>query len=202
MTARPVIVPGAMPSRDGNGRSLPAKLRFYTPGSAFTTTKPVYSDYTLATALSQPVLSDAAGRWPQMWADDAEMFDVAWSDQVYDEQIDTFTNLSPANDATLASAELADNSATAAASSASAAAASAAAAQTVATQLGDLNTAVTDAQASATSAADSATAAANSAAQAATWNPTGYVQQTSLDTQLANTLASAKAFAIAAALTF
>lgn len=124
MTARPLIVPGAMPSRDANGRALAAKLRFYTP--ATTTYKAVYTDNTLTNQFSQPILSDSAGRWPSMWADDAQIFDAGWSDQVFDETIETFANLSPANDAVLASTAMAQGSADAAAASASAAAASAA----------------------------------------------------------------------------
>lgn len=123
MTARPLIVPGAMPSRDANGRPLAAKLRFYQAGT--TTYQAVYTDSTLINQISQPILSDAAGRWPAMWADDSKTFDVAWSDQAYDELIKSFTNLTPAADAAYASQSAADASATSAAASASAAATSA-----------------------------------------------------------------------------
>lgn len=114
MAARQLIVPGAMPSRDGNGRALPAKLRFYAPGAAFSTPAIVYTDDTLITAHPFPVLSDAAGRWPPMWADEASTFDVGWSDQVFDRTIRTFTDVTPANDAVLASVDLANAAAEAA----------------------------------------------------------------------------------------
>src|SRR5581483_5482920 len=99
MTARTIIVPGAMPSRDSNGRSLPAKFRFYLPNT--TTPTSVYTDNTLTVAHPFPLLSDAAGRWPTIWADDSLSFDVGWSDQVFDETIETFANISPAADAAL-----------------------------------------------------------------------------------------------------
>lgn len=46
-----------------------AKAYFYTTGGAFTTPKDVYSDAGLTTAVSQPVLSDAAGRLPRIFLD-------------------------------------------------------------------------------------------------------------------------------------
>lgn len=108
MTARRIIVPGAMPSRDANGRALPAKLRFYEAGTALTTPAIIYSNEALTVPHAFPILSDAAGRWPAMWADDSETFDVGWSDQVFDRQIAVFSDLSPADDAILASAALAE----------------------------------------------------------------------------------------------
>lgn len=111
MAARQIIVPGAMPSRDRNGRVLPAKLRFYEPGTAFSTPATVYTSSALDVAHDFPILSDAAGRWPAMWADENELFDVAWSDQVNDAPQGQWTNLSPADDAVLASVDLAEASA-------------------------------------------------------------------------------------------
>lgn len=181
MTARQIIVPGAMPSRDANGRAMPGKLRFYAPGT--TTPKTVYTASDLVTAHPFPILSDSAGRWPSIWADDAQSFDVGWSDQTFDKTIATYANVSPANDAVLASTALAQGSADAAAASAAtaaanatqnnavASAASAAAAATSATAAAGSATAAagsaTAASGSATTAAGSATAAATSAANAA-----------------------------------
>lgn len=108
MTARQIIVPGAMPSRDANGRALPAKFRFYLPGAALTTVATVYTDDTLTTPQPFPILSDSAGRWPPIWADDSLSFDVGWSDQTFDKTIDTFLSVSPADDAVLASVALCD----------------------------------------------------------------------------------------------
>lgn len=107
-------MPGAQPSRDANGRALPAKFRFYVPGATLSTPKTVYTDDTLIVAHPFPILSDSAGRWPQMWADEAESFDVGWTDQVYDATIRVFTDVSPADDAVLASADIAEAAAAAA----------------------------------------------------------------------------------------
>lgn len=125
MTARQMIVPGAMPSRDANGRNLPAKFRFYTAGTGGTVAGVVYADNTLTVPLSQPILSDSAGRWPEIWADEANSFDVGWSDQVFDETIRVFSNVSGADDAVLASVSMAQDAADQAVAAAQEAAASA-----------------------------------------------------------------------------
>jgi hypothetical protein len=119
MAARQIIVPGAMPSRDANGRALPAKFRFYEPGAALTTPATVYTDNTLTVPHDFPILSDAAGRWPAIWADEADSFDVGWTDQTFDATISgPFTGVTPASDAVLASVALCDIAAAAAAASA------------------------------------------------------------------------------------
>lgn len=108
MAARPLIVPGAMPSRDRNGRVVPAKLRFYEQGTAFSIPGVIYTDSSLMVTHDFPILSDAAGRWPAMWADEDEVFDVAWSDQANDRPLGgPWYDLSPADSATLGSVELA-----------------------------------------------------------------------------------------------
>lgn len=66
MTARRIIVPGAMPSRDDNGRALPAILRFYEPGTARNELKPVYTDNTLNIELEQPILSNVSASSAQI----------------------------------------------------------------------------------------------------------------------------------------
>jgi hypothetical protein len=172
MTARPLIVPGAMPSRDANGRALRGLLRFFAPGTS--TLKSVYSASDLVTALSQPIASDAAGRWPAMWAADTETFDAAWSDATFDQAIKTFANVSPANDAVLASVAMAQGAADAALLAQVAAEAARAATVAVAADLGDFDSAVTAAQAAQTAAAASAEAAAASAVAAAVFDPTTY----------------------------
>lgn len=133
MTARQMIVPGAMPSRDANGASLPALFRFYLDGTDTPTT--VYTSATLSVPLDFPIRSDAAGRWPDIWADAALYFNVGWSDQVFDNTIHVFTHIGPASDAVLASVAMASASADLAAASAAAAAASAAAAAAAAMKL-------------------------------------------------------------------
>lgn len=125
MTGRPLIIPGAMPSRDANGRVLPARLRFWVPGTNFSTPATIYSDQALTVPVYFEILSDLAGRWPQMWADDTLSFDVGWFDQVTLKQLGEWTDLSPAEDATLASVDMAQGAAEEAAASAAAAEAAA-----------------------------------------------------------------------------
>lgn len=139
MTARRVIVPGAMPSRDANGRALPAKLRFYQPATAFSTPATVYTTADLNVAHDWPLLSDVAGRFPAVWADDANTFDVGFTDQEYDRVIGgPYTNLAPLSDVMIASADQAEASATEAANSAADAAESADEAQTASDAAADL----------------------------------------------------------------
>ncbi len=138
MAARQIIVPGAQPSRDANGRALPAFLRFYAPNT--TTPKTVYQDAGLTTAHPFPLPSDAAGRFAPIWADEEEMFSVAWSDQVFDATIETFANIQPLKDALLASATLAQDAAAQAEQARDEA-------QDIATKFGDVDAAITAAQA-------------------------------------------------------
>lgn len=133
MAARQVIVPGAMPSRDANGRSLPAKFRFYEVDTALTTPKTVYTASDLVTPHAFPLLSDSAGRWPQIWADEDDYFDVGWTDQLFDQTIATFRNVRPVDGAVLASVALAEAAAEEAKAAAYAAAGSAANLDTIAT---------------------------------------------------------------------
>lgn len=157
MTARQIIVPGAMPSRDANGRALPAKFRFYLAGTNTPTT--VYEDAGLTTPHEFPILSDAGGRWPQIWADDTLTFNVGWSDQVFDGLIKTFENIKPLSDALLASADIAN-------AAADAAVAAQAQAEAIAEQFGDVDAAITAAQA-AQAGAEAAQAGAETAQGAA-----------------------------------
>lgn len=169
MVARPIIVPGAMPARDANGRALPSLLRFYSPGT--TTPKAVYTSSALTAAHEFPVVSDSAGRWPAIWADESQSFNVGWSDQALDQTIATYENLSPAADAVLSSVAQAEAFADAAETAQTAAEAAAAEAEAAVADLGDLSGSVTAAEASATAASASAAAAAASAAEAAQHNP-------------------------------
>jgi hypothetical protein len=173
MTARQLIVPGAQPSRDANGRALPAKLYFYQPDT--TTAATVYTSSALTTAHSFPILSDSAGRFEPIWADDANTFDVVWTD-LNDVRQAAYDDIAPLSSAVLASASLAETAADSATSSATAAAASAvsAAATLAATEafvedFGDISSSVTAAQLAETNAeaAEVAAEAAQAAAVAA-----------------------------------
>lgn len=165
MVARQIIVAGAMPSRDANGRALPAKLRFYLPDT--TTYAVVYADSDLTTSLSQPIVSDDAGRWPQVWAEEGTYFDVAWSDLATDSNIVTYADVRPLDDALAAGAVLADAAADAAAVSAASAAASAAEAVATIAELGDFSDAVSAAETAASTATTKAAEASASADAAA-----------------------------------
>jgi len=154
MAARQIVVPGAMPSRDANGRSLPAKLRFYAPGT--TTPKAVYTNDALTVAHGFPIVSDSAGRFPPVWAEETEFFDVGWTDQEDDAAIETFTNVRPVHDALLISASMAD----AAAEDAEAAKVLV---EAYVAQFGSLSAAIAAAQAAQFSAMGYASAASGSA---------------------------------------
>lgn len=188
MTARQLIVAGCMPSRDANGRALPSRLRFYLPTTSTPAT--VYADASLAVPLAWPIISDSAGRWPQIWAEEQTYFDVVWSDLANDAQIAAFSSIRPLSDAMQASVE----EATAAADAAQAAADQAAATlveigETIA-DLGDISEAVAAAEAAAvTATAAEASASASAAAAAAS--------AASIDTT--RILVLARAYGIAAA---
>jgi len=162
MTARRIIVPGAMPSRDANGRALPAKLRFYEPGTSRNELKAVYTDDTLSIEHEQPIPSNASGYFVQIWADDAETFDYGLTDQTFDRLLRAETGISPADDAVLASGQLAEASAISAEESED----TAVAAQITASA----------AEVTASAAAITASDAADRAVLAAGFDPDDYVQ--------------------------
>lgn len=161
MAARQIIIPYAMPARDANGRALASKLYFYTPGATLNTPKTVYTDVGLTVEHPFPIVSNAAGRFTAIWADEDEYYDVVWTDtagitqQVYD-------NIRGLSDALAGSALAAQASADAAAESENNAADSEAMAVSSAA------TAATD--------ADRAEAAADAAVLAAGFDPADYVQ--------------------------
>lgn len=175
MVARRLYVPEAQPSRDPNGRALPARLKFFEPGTSRDELKIVYAESGLTTPLSQPIESDSTGQFPAIWADSAESFDVVWYERATGRQLGVFAGITPLSDAVAASVGLADAAAAGAeAAQGLAEDAQAAAevardqAQAIAAQVGDLGAAVTDAQAAAAAAAASAQAAA-------VFDPTHYV---------------------------
>ena len=60
---------------DANGNPIPGALLFtYVPGT--TTPKATYTSSTLATPLPNPVVADSAGRFPQIFADTSEVYDL------------------------------------------------------------------------------------------------------------------------------
>ena len=188
MTARQIIVAGAMPARDQNGRALPSKLRFYMPQT--TTPAVVYADSDLTVPLAWPILSDDAGRYPQICADEETYFDVVWTDRATDSNIAAYSNIRPLADALSASADEADAAADAAQAAADAAAATLVQIAAEIADLGDFSDAAAAAEAAAVTATAGAVSASASASAAA-------ASAASIDT--AEILTRARAFAIAAA---
>lgn len=76
MAAALIFIPGAMPSFDRDGDTCVGELYFYVPGTF--TPKPVYTSNALTTAHAFPVVADASGTFPPIWADSAQSFDVVW----------------------------------------------------------------------------------------------------------------------------
>lgn len=148
MAAAQILIPDVMPSRNANGRALPAVLRFYEPSAAYSVPKTVYTDNSLITPHDvNGVESDAAGIFPAIWADDAETFDAGCYTQDTGRTIRTFANVATtAALALLADIESAEAAATTAASTASTAATTA-------------TTKATEAAASAVTAANASTTA-------------------------------------------
>lgn len=90
MVAGVLVFPGAQPSRDRNGGSVAAELRWYANGT--TTPATVYADSGLTTPLPFPVESDDAGRFVLMWADVSTLFSANWA--TADGQSVTYDDLS------------------------------------------------------------------------------------------------------------
>lgn len=106
MAAGRLIIPGFQPATDANGdRIAGAKLYFYANGTVTLAT--VYTTAALTTELVNPVVADAAGNFPPMWADTASTFTVAGTDAASVPMF-AYDGVSPSIDATLASVALAE----------------------------------------------------------------------------------------------
>lgn len=186
MTARQLVVAGAMPSRDTNGRALPSKLRFYLPQT--TTPAVVYTDSDLTVPHEWPVVSDDAGRWAQIWAEESTYFDVVWTDRATDSNIAAYADIRPLDDALAASATLAEAAADAAQAAAADADDTALEIAATIAGLGDFS----EAAAEATAAAATATAAKVDAEAAAV---AAAASAASINSQNILVLARAHAFA-------
>ena len=158
-----------MPSRDANGRAMPAQLKFYLPTSGGVPAT-VFQDSALTVPHTFPITSDAAGRWPQIWAEENTYFDVAWLSLATGAQIATFKDVRPLDDALAAGAVLADAAAEQAQAAADAAEQTYANTQAAVAELGDFSEAAATAAAAAVTAVaakDDAEAAAVAAGVAA-----------------------------------
>jgi hypothetical protein len=109
MAAGRLIFPGFMPCENANGdRVAGAKAYFYDDGTADLAT--IYTTTDLDVAHANPVIADSDGVWPQMWADTAELFTVSLTDgDGVPLSGATWSGVSSAIDATLASADLAES---------------------------------------------------------------------------------------------
>lgn len=73
-----LILPPVNPSLDANGEvAAGSTLTFWINGT--TTLQAVYSDAGLGTPLDNPLECDAAGRFPQVWAEDGDAYSVKWT---------------------------------------------------------------------------------------------------------------------------
>lgn len=79
MAGKRIVVPNYMPALDLTGGPVPgAKLYFYENGT--TTLKAIYTSAGLSVAHPNPVVANAAGVFPSIFADEAEEFSVAITD--------------------------------------------------------------------------------------------------------------------------
>lgn len=112
MAAALIFVPGAMPSFDRNGDTCVAELYFYTNDGTYTP-KAVYTASDLMTPHPFPVVSDASGVFPQIWADQAQVFTVSWKTREADPQTGTWRDVAPLSSVLGAAASLGANTFTA-----------------------------------------------------------------------------------------
>jgi hypothetical protein len=78
MTSGRIILPPTNPSLDANGNPVSgATLTYYENGT--TTLVSIYSDAALSVPLANPLSSDAAGVFPQVWAPNDIGYSVKWS---------------------------------------------------------------------------------------------------------------------------
>ena len=124
MAAGRIIIPRTAPLVDSNNNPVPGGLLyFYENGT--TDIAPVYTSSAMTTQLSNPVVADAVGVFPAIWADTADEFTVA-ATKADGTPLPGFTYdaISASVDATLASVDLAEAAKISAQASATAAAAS------------------------------------------------------------------------------
>lgn len=76
MAAGRLLLPSWMPALDGDGNPIPnAKVFFYL--NQTDDLAPVYSDEALTIPLANPVLANAQGRFPAVWADDSVLYSAS-----------------------------------------------------------------------------------------------------------------------------
>ncbi len=124
MAAGRLIIPRAAPLVDANGNAVSGGLMYFYLDMT-ETLAPVYTSSALTTQLSNPVVADASGVFPAIWADtDSEFTVVATKADGTPLPGFTYDAISASVDATLASVDLAEAAKISAQASATAAAAS------------------------------------------------------------------------------
>lgn len=101
MAAGLLIFPGAQPSRSRQGTVISAELRWYL--NETTTPATVYTDAAMTVPHPFPIVSDDAGRFPLIYADQADSFSCTWNTAAPDSQVQSYDFISPstAEDVTL-----------------------------------------------------------------------------------------------------
>lgn len=122
MAAALIFVPGAQPISDRAGNTCVGELYFYTNDGTYTP-KAVYTSSALTTPHPHPVVSDASGVFPAMYADSAEFFTVTLNTREADPFPRTFKDLQAAQVVTVGATGPAPNLAIGTVSSGSTAAA-------------------------------------------------------------------------------
>lgn len=75
MAAGRIVIPSWMPALDSDGTPIPnARMFFYE--NETTTLATVYADQGLTTPLTNPVEANSSGRFPDVWADDTNLFSI------------------------------------------------------------------------------------------------------------------------------
>lgn len=93
MAAGLLIFPGAQPSRSRQGTVVSAELRWYE--NETTTPATVYTDAALTVPHQFPIVSDDAGRFPLIYADQADVFSCTWNTAAPDSQVQSYDFITP-----------------------------------------------------------------------------------------------------------
>src|SRR5690348_6615737 len=75
MAAGILINPAWSPAVDSDGNPIPDARAYYYVDET-TTLASIYADESLSTPLPNPLEANSSGRWPIVWADDADTYTV------------------------------------------------------------------------------------------------------------------------------
>lgn len=88
-----IILDMPNPALDRNGASQPKAMLYFYPHNSAVLAE-VWTDATLSTPLTNPVIADGAGRFVEVWADASVTYDARWTD-LNDALIYTFSDIAP-----------------------------------------------------------------------------------------------------------